>query len=98
MRTPLHPAALASVPYGIVLVRVRVQKGLGGVLACWAVRRSKCHRFVTGAVDREVSRMAAEPMVDKARSASAAGEDSPLFGRGFADMAAVGAPGDDDGD
>ena len=23
-RTPLHPAALASVPYGIVLVRVRV--------------------------------------------------------------------------
>ena len=25
-RTPLHPAALASVPYGVVLVRVRVSK------------------------------------------------------------------------
>jgi len=24
-RTPLHPAALSSVPYGIVLVRVRVR-------------------------------------------------------------------------
>jgi len=24
-RTPLHPAALASMPYGIVLVRVRVR-------------------------------------------------------------------------
>jgi len=24
-RTPLHPAALASVPYGVVLVRVRVR-------------------------------------------------------------------------
>ena len=28
------------------------QKGLGGVLACWAVRKSKCHRLVTDAVDR----------------------------------------------
>jgi len=26
-RTPLHPAALASVPYGVVLVRVRERKG-----------------------------------------------------------------------
>ena len=25
-RTPLHPAALASVPYGVVLVRVRVRR------------------------------------------------------------------------
>ena len=30
-RTPLHPAALASVPYGIVLVRVRAKSGQGGV-------------------------------------------------------------------
>jgi len=35
MRTPLHPAALASVPYGIVLVRVRVWlPGLCRVAAC----------------------------------------------------------------
>ena len=27
-RTPLHPAALASVPYGVVLVRVRVRSGV----------------------------------------------------------------------
>ena len=29
-RTPLHPAALASVPYGILLVRVRVRFGPNG--------------------------------------------------------------------
>ena len=27
---PLHPAALASVPFGIVLVRVRVRRGFMG--------------------------------------------------------------------
>ena len=62
------------------------------------VRKSKCHRFVTDAVDREVNRMAAEQAVDEARSASAAGEAPPLIGRGVADMAAVGALRDDDDD
>jgi len=74
------------------------QKGLDGVLACWAVRKSKCHRFVTDAVDREVNRMAAEQTADEERSADAAGEAPPLIGRGVADMAAVGALGDDDDD
>ena len=74
------------------------QKGLDGVLACWAVRKSKCHRFVTDAVDREVNRMAAEQAADEERSADAAGEAPPLIGRGVAEMAAVGALGDDDDD
>ena len=56
------------------------------MLACWAMPTSKCHRFVTDAVDREVSIMAAEQAVDEARSAS------------VADMAAVGALRDDDDD
>ena len=38
MRTPLHPAALASVPYGIVLVRVRSQKRVKG-----RVKRQPAH-------------------------------------------------------
>jgi len=32
-RTPLHPAALASVPYGIVLVRVRVRDAVYSYVA-----------------------------------------------------------------
>ena len=72
------------------------RKGLDGVLACWAVRKSKCHRFVTDAVDREVNLMAEElARGEAARSAPVA---PPLVGRGVADMAAVGALGDDDGD
>lgn len=55
-------------------------------------------RFVTDAVDREVNRMAAEQTADEKRSAYAAGEAPPLIGRGVADMAAVGALGDDDDD
>ena len=34
-RTPLHPAALASVPYGVVLVRVRVRPLSPGVTSSW---------------------------------------------------------------
>jgi len=60
--------------------------------------KSKCHRFVTDAVDQEVSRMAAEQEVGGVRSASAAGEAPLWIGRGVTDMAAVGALGDDDGD
>ena len=37
-RTPLHPAALASVPYGIVLVRVRACGGHEGGLVATAAR------------------------------------------------------------
>ena len=65
---------------------------------CWAVRKTKCHWFVPDAVDREVSRMAAEQAVDEARSASAAVEAPALIVRGVTDMAAVGALGDDDDD
>ena len=36
------------------------QKGLYGVLACWAVRKSKCHRFESEVVDREVNLLQVE--------------------------------------
>ena len=64
------------------------------MLACWAVRKSKCHRFVTDAVDLEVNRMAEEAV----RAAPVAVEAPPLVLRGVADMAEVGAFGDDDDD
>ena len=76
---------------------MRYRKGLDGVLACWAGRKSKCHRLVTHAVDREVSRMAGEQARgEAARAAPVPVEPPPL--RGVADMAAVGALGDDDDD
>ena len=69
------------------------------MLACWAVRKSKCHRFVTDAVDREVDRMAEEQKEgEAARTATGPVEAPPLVVRGVADMAAVGALGDDDDD
>ena len=75
------------------------RRGLDGVLACWAVRKSKCHRFVTDAVDREVNRMAEEQAKGgAARAATVPVEPPPLVVRGVADMAAVGALGDDDDD
>ena len=75
------------------------RRGLDGVLACWAVRKSKCHRFVTDAVDREVDRMAEEQKEgEAARTATGPVEAPPLVVRGVADMAAVGALGDDDDD
>ena len=58
------------------------------MLTCWAVHKSKCHRVVTDAVDREVDRMAEE---------QAKGE-AVLVARGVADMAAVGALEDDNDD
>ena len=84
-------------PGGVAWV-VACRMGLGGVLACWAVRKSKCHRFVPDAVDREVNRMASEQAIDEARSPSAADEAPPLIARGVADMAAVSALGGDDDD
>ena len=63
-------------------------KGLDGVLACWAVRKSKCHRFVTPAVDAAVNQRAeAQAEGEAARAA---------FLGGVANMAAVGALCDDD--
>ena len=35
-------------------------RGLDGILANYAVRKSKCHRFVTDAVDAEVNRLGEE--------------------------------------
>jgi hypothetical protein len=67
-----------------------------GVLACWAVRKSKCHRFVTDAVNREVNRMMSDQARDEAAHSAPAVEAPPLVARGVADMAAVGALGDDD--
>ena len=71
-------------------------KGLDGVLACWAVRKSKCHRCVTDAVDREVNLLVIEK--EKAARERAGVEAPPLVLAGVADMAAVGALGDDDDD
>ena len=71
-------------------------KGLDGVLACWAVRKSKCHRCVTDAVDREVNLLVIEK--EKAARERAGVEAPPLVLAGVADMGAVGALGDDDGD
>jgi hypothetical protein len=67
-------------------------KGLDGVLACWAVRKSKCHRFVTPAVDAAVNQRAeAQAEGEAAREAA-----RDAFRGGVANMAAVGALGDDD--
>ena len=71
-------------------------KGLDGVLACWAVRKSKCHRCVADAVDREVNLLVIEK--EKAARERAGVEAPPLVLAGVADMAAVGALGDDDDD
>jgi hypothetical protein len=72
------------------------RKGLDGVLACWAVRKSKAHRCVTGAVDREVNKLVEEKQ--KIASARAAPVAPPLVLAGVAAMAAAGALGDDDDD
>ena len=59
------------------------RKGLDGVLACWAVRKSEYHRFVTDAVDREVNRMAEEQAKgEAARAAPVPVEAPPLVVRG----------------
>jgi hypothetical protein len=73
--------------------------GLDGVLACWALRKSKCHRFVTDAVDREANRME-EEQGEGGGALSSCGcraPPPPVGGTGVADMAAVGALEDGDG-
>ena len=64
-------------------------KGLDGVLARWALRKSKCHRFVAPAVDAEVNRRAESEAEGKAARAAHLG---------VANMAAVGAIVDEDDD
>ena len=78
------------------------RSGLDGVLACWAVRKSKAHRCVTDAADREVSKIKEEK--DRTASArasagaTATGGAPPVVLRAVAAMVAVGALGDDDDD
>jgi hypothetical protein len=74
------------------------RRGLGGVLACWAVRKSKAHRCVTDAVDREVNLLVEEKQKVASARAGVDVEAPPLVLAGVADMAAVGALGDDDDD
>ena len=74
-------------------------KGLDGELAALAVRKSKCHRFVTQEVDRRVNEMKEEQdratqAREKARGISAG--DPPMVLGVLADLVAVGALGDGD--
>jgi hypothetical protein len=71
-------------------------KGPDGVLAAWAVRKSKCHRLVTQEADRRVNEMKegqgrATHAREKAREVRA--EDPPVVLRVLADLVAVGALG-----
>ena len=69
--------------------------GLDGVLACWAVRKSKAHRCVTGAADREVNKIKEEKDrtagVRASAKAAAAGDAPPVVLLAVAAMVAVGA-------
>ena len=74
-------------------------KGLDGVLAAWAVRKSKCHRFVTGEVDRLVNEMKVEQdraMQAREEAKQARAEDPPVVLGVLADLVAAGALGDGD--
>ena len=69
------------------------------MLAAWAVRKSKCHRFVTQEVDRRVSGMKeaqgrAAQAREEARMARA--EGPPVVLGVLADLVAMGALGDGD--
>jgi len=75
------------------------RRGLDGVLAMWAVRKSNAHRCVTDAVDREVNKLVVEKQViASARAVPVGVEAPPVVLAGVADMVAVGALGDDDDD
>jgi len=52
-------------------------RGLGGVLANCAVRKSKSHRCVTDAVDREVNQLAVKRKAEAAARAAAADHSPP---------------------
>ena len=67
-------------------------KGLDGVLAQWAVRKSKKHRCVTDAVDKEVNALVKErERASAARAAAISTEEAPLVLGVLADMTAAGA-------
>ena len=74
-------------------------KGLDGVLAAWAVRKSKCHHFVTQEVDRRVNEMKVEQdraMQARKEAHEARAEDPPVVLGVLADLVAAGALGDGD--
>ena len=72
-------------------------KGLDEVLARWAVRKSKCHRCITDAVDREVKKLAEER--ERSVTARAEGPIGPPAVPGvLAAMEATGVLGDEDDD
>ena len=73
-------------------------KNLDGALASWAVRKSKCHRFVTEAVGAEVNRLKEMKEAAERARTGAPKEDPPLVLEVLADLAAGGAllPGGED--
>ena len=66
-------------------------RGLDGVLANYAVRKSKSHRCVTGKVDREVNQLAVERKEEAAARAAAADHSPPPVLAALADMTTAGA-------
>ena len=62
-------------------------RGLGGVLANYAMRMSKFHRWVTEKVDREVNQLAVERKEEAAARAAAADHSPPPVLAALADMA-----------
>ena len=57
----------------------------------WAVRKSKAHRCVTDAVDREVNKLVVEKqMIARAHAAPVGVEAPSMVLAGVADMVAVG--------
>ena len=62
------------------------------MLAQWAVRKSKKHRCVTDAVDKEVNELVKErERASAARAAAISTEEAPLVLGVLADMTAAGA-------
>jgi hypothetical protein len=66
-------------------------RGLDGVLANYAVRKSKSHRCVTDKVDREVNQLAVERKEEAAARAAAADHSPPPVLAALADMTTAGA-------
>jgi hypothetical protein len=64
---------------------------LDGALASYAVRKSKSHRCVTGAVDREVNQLAVDRKAEAAARAAAADHSPPPVLAALVDMTTAGA-------
>ena len=73
------------------------ERGLDGVLARWAVRKSKSHRTITDAVDREVNRLSEERKAS-ARARAEGPVEPPVVPGVLADLEAAGVLGDEDDD